>query len=60
VTKFPKIEIECRQRGEDDPTPYQASIVGDGFRHGGVGASPSEALLLAAAHWHARSIKTRG
>lgn len=55
MKEFPKIDIEYLPRREDDPTPYQANIVGRGFDHHGVGATPSEALLLAASHWHARS-----
>lgn len=50
--RIPTVTIEFFSYGKDDPTPYRAHIVGEGFDHHGMAPSPSEALLLAAAHWH--------
>jgi hypothetical protein len=51
----PKIEIEFQPRGSDDKKPYVASVRGEGFTYHAQAGTPSEALLLVAAHWHSRA-----
>lgn len=55
---IPNIEVRYSPQSKDDQKPYVASIEGEhpeDCEHYAIGATPSEALLLAAAHWHARS-----
>lgn len=50
-----KISVYARPAGEEDRKPYVAIVVGDAFRYAAEGDTPSEALLLVAAHWHSRA-----
>ncbi len=55
VNSIPKITISNRQRGKDDPTPFQAdAIFPDGRDYHALGASPVEALLELAKFWAQR------
>lgn len=48
-------KIEFLPRSKDDKKPFVASIKGDGFEYHAQAPTQSEALLLLAAHWHARA-----
>ena len=48
----PAVKVEFVPRHGKDKKPYRASIVSPHFQHFAEAASPSEALLLAAARWH--------
>lgn len=52
---IPKVDIIYNPRDKDDKKPYLASVYGGGFHYHAEAASPSEALLLVAAHWHSRA-----
>lgn len=51
------IRIEVYERDasrvklEGGHTKFQADIIGPGFNHHGIAATPQEALLHAAGHW---------
>jgi hypothetical protein len=49
-----EVRIFHRNRGDKDPTPWQADIwAASGTDHHGIGKTPQEALLNAAMHWAA-------
>jgi hypothetical protein len=46
------VKIFNRERGSNDPTPWQADIfTADGHDHHGIAKTPAVALLRAARHW---------
>lgn len=52
---LPKIDIQFKPRHREDKMPYVASVWGSGFQYHAEAGTPSEALLLVAAHWHSRA-----
>lgn len=52
---IPEVTIEHKPRGKDDQKPYVATVRGEGFTYHAEAPTPNEALLLVAAHWHARA-----
>jgi hypothetical protein len=50
-----KVKIEHLPRHKEDPRPFVATVSGDDFTYHAEAATPSEALLLVAAHWHSRA-----
>lgn len=55
---LPKIDIQFKPRHREDKKPYVASVWGSGFQYHAEASTPSEALLLVAAHWHSRADTT--
>lgn len=53
--EIPKIDLIHDPRGPDDDKPYVATVKGDRWCHTAQAATPSEALLLVAAHWYSRA-----
>jgi hypothetical protein len=52
----PKIEVRHDPRGPEDDKPYLAVVKGGRWYYAANAATPSEALLLVAAHWHSRPV----
>lgn len=52
--RLPYISIGYEPRDVDDKKPYIARLKLEYVSYFAEGATPSEALMLAAAHWHSR------